>query len=74
MFGDLEKLHVRSQERCTGRDTCESPKATVPESGSNFIRRNCETQSTCMCEVKQDVWKIPVKFQEQLCHNHTVTF
>ena len=52
-----EYLHVRSQERCTGRDTCEFPRATVPESGSNFIRRNCESQSTFMWEVSNAVWE-----------------
>ena len=67
-------LHVRSQERCTGRDTCEFPRATVPESDSNFIRRNCETQSTYMWEVKKDVLEeMPVNFQELLCQNQTVT-
>ena len=30
-------LHVRSPERCTGRDTCEFPRATVPESDSKFL-------------------------------------
>ena len=67
-------LHVRSQERCTGRDTCEFPRATVPESDSNFIRRNYETQSTYMWEVKKDVLEeMPVNFQELLCQNQTVT-
>ena len=67
-------LHVRSQERCTGRDTCEFPRATVPESDSNFIRRNCEIQSTYMWEVKKDVLEeMPVNFQELLCQNQTVT-
>ena len=67
-------LHVRSQERCTGRDTCEFPRATVPESDSNFIRRNCEIQSTYMWEVKKDVLEeMPVNFQELLCQNQRVT-
>ena len=67
-------LHVRSQERCTGRDACEFPRATVPESNSNCRRRNCETQSTYMWEVKKDVLEeMPVNFQELLCQNQTVT-
>ena len=46
----------------------------MPESDSNFIRRNCETQSTYMWEVKKDVLEeMPVNFQELLCQNQTVT-
>ena len=52
-----ECLHVRSQERCTGRDTFEFPRATVPESGGNFVRRNCDTESFYTWEVSNAVWK-----------------
>ena len=63
-------LHVRSQERCTGRDACEFPRATVPESNSNCRRRNCETQSTYMWEVKKDVLEeILVKFWQNFPQN-----
>ena len=63
----LRVLTCETSAMMCGRGTCEVPRAIVPESDSNFIRRNCETQSTYMWGVKQNVWRRHLLSSKSYC-------
>ena len=44
----LRVLTCEKSRKMGGRDTCEFPRATVPDSYSKFLRRTCKTQSKYM--------------------------